>query len=174
MLKIYRVLRKKLSRAQRIFWEWKVRRTAMSTGKVIFIGGPSSVNSKTKLGNHASTNGLTVKGSGEVTIGDYVHTGCDLLIITSNHNFKNAITLPYDDKHDVKSVDIGRAVWIGDRVIILGGVNIGEGAIIQAGSVVVSDIPAYGIAGGSPAKVFSKRDTDHYSKLAEQDKFLKL
>lgn len=35
-----------------------------------------------------------------------------------------------------------------------GGVTIGEGAIIQAGSVVVSDIPKYAIAGGSPAKVF--------------------
>ena len=47
----------------------------------------------------------------------------------------------------------------------LGGVHIGEGAIIQAGSVVVSDIPPYAIAGGHPAKVFKYRDIDHFEYL---------
>ena len=62
-------------------------------------------------------------------------------------------------------------MWIGDKVIILGGVTIGEGAIIQAGSVVVSNIPKYAIAGGHPAKVFSKRDVEHYKKLKQEKKF---
>jgi len=53
----------------------------------------------------------------------------------------------------------------------LGDVTIGEGAIIQAGSVVVNDIPKYTIAGGHPAKVFKYRDAAHYERLKEEGKF---
>lgn len=50
-------------------------------------------------------------------------------------------------------VVIGDNVWIGERVCILSGVHIGEGAIIGANAVVTHDIPAYSIAAGVPAKV---------------------
>ena len=60
----------------------------------------------------------------------------------------------------------------GSRVIILGGVTIGEGAIIQVGSVVVSDIPDYAIAGCHPAKVFKYRDKEHYYKLKQEESFI--
>ena len=62
-------------------------------------------------------------------------------------------------------------VWLGNRVTILPGVTIGEGAIIQAGSTVVRDIEKYAIAGGHPAKVFKYRDIDHYEKLKNEGKF---
>ena len=76
-------------------------------------------------------------------------------------------------KHNLhwKDIIIENNVWLGDRVIVLGGTTIGEGAIIQAGSVVVSNIPKYAIAGGHPAKVFSKRDVEHYNKLEQENKF---
>ena len=70
-----------------------------------------------------------------------------------------------------KDVVIEDNVWLGNRVIVLPGVTIGEGAIIQAGSVVVNDIPKYAIAGGHPAKVFSSRDKDHYEMLKKEGKF---
>lgn len=47
-----------------------------------------------------------------------------------------------------------------------------EGAIIQAGSVVVGRIPKYSIAGGHPAKPFKTRDIEHYLALKTQKKFL--
>jgi acetyltransferase-like isoleucine patch superfamily enzyme len=50
-------------------------------------------------------------------------------------------------------------------------VTVGEGSIIQAGSVVVKDIPKYAIAGGHPAKVFKYRDIEHYKKLKMENKF---
>ena len=50
-------------------------------------------------------------------------------------------------------VIIGNACWIGDRVTILPGVNIGDGAIIGANSVVTKDIPAFSIAAGSLARI---------------------
>ena len=54
---------------------------------------------------------------------------------------------------------------------IIGPVKIHEGAIIQAGSVVVNDIPECGIAGGHPAEVFKYRDKEHYFKLKEEGRF---
>ena len=49
-------------------------------------------------------------------------------------------------------------MWIGDRATILPGVNIGDGSIIGAGSVVTHDVPAFSIVAGVPAKVISLRE----------------
>ncbi len=92
-------------------------------------------------------------------------------MITQFHNYDHGKEIPYDDTYIYKDIDIGDNVWLGSRVTILGGVKIGEGVIIQAGSVVVSDIPEFSIAGGHPAKVFKKRDVEHYLRLKAQKKF---
>ena len=47
-------------------------------------------------------------------------------------------------------------VWIGEMACILGGVHIGRGAIIGAGSVVTRDVPAYSIVGGIPARIIKQ------------------
>jgi virginiamycin A acetyltransferase len=52
---------------------------------------------------------------------------------------------------------IGNDVWIGDGVTILGGVRIGDGALIAADSVVVKDVPPYAVVGGNPAKIIKYR-----------------
>jgi virginiamycin A acetyltransferase len=55
---------------------------------------------------------------------------------------------------------VGHDVWLGYRALVMPGVAIGHGAVIAAGSVVTSDVPAYGIAGGNPAKVIRRRFGD--------------
>jgi acetyltransferase-like isoleucine patch superfamily enzyme len=52
---------------------------------------------------------------------------------------------------------IGHDVWIGARAIIMGGVEIGTGAIIGAGAIVTRDVPPYAVVGGSPARVIRYR-----------------
>jgi acetyltransferase-like isoleucine patch superfamily enzyme len=60
--------------------------------------------------------------------------------------------LPPDPK-DSRPVRICRGAWIGNGSHIMKGVTIGEGAVIGANSVVISDIPAYALALGNPAQV---------------------
>lgn len=52
-----------------------------------------------------------------------------------------------------RPIEIADNVWLGARVTVLGGVTIGEGSCVGAGSVVVDDIPPYTFAAGVPARV---------------------
>jgi len=134
----------------------------------VFCGGWTILTKKTIVGKNVSFNGMKIKGNGKVFIGNNFHSGSECEIITQNHNFEGN-KIPYDDTYIIKDVVIGDNVWLGNRVMILPGVKIEEGAIIQAGSVVVSNIPCCAIAGGHPAKVFSSRNKEHYFALKAQD-----
>ena len=136
----------------------------------LHIHGKTILTRNTVLGHNTNFNGLEVVGRGEVSFGDNFHSGKGCMIITQNHNYEGN-EIPYDNTYVIKDVAIGDNVWLGNRVIILGGVNIGEGAIVQAGAVVVNDIPSCAIAGGNPAKVFKFRDQEHYYQLKAQGKF---
>lgn len=57
-------------------------------------------------------------------------------------------------------VVIGNDVWIGESALLLGGITIGDGAIIAAGAVVTKDVAPYSIVGGVPAREIRKRFND--------------
>ena len=164
--KIKKIVKKLLQ----IYFTSRVKRRCGSYKLPLKVNGKSSVTPKTFLGKNVNFNGMQISGCGEVHIGDNFHSGTECLMITQNHNYEGT-KVPYDSTYTCKDVVIEDNVWLGSRVIVLGGVTIGEGAIIQAGSVVVSDIPKYSIAGGHPAKVFSSRNKEHYEKLKSEGKF---
>jgi carbonic anhydrase/acetyltransferase-like protein (isoleucine patch superfamily) len=60
-------------------------------------------------------------------------------------------------KCEEERVIIGNDVWIGSHVLVKGGVKIGNGACVAAGSVVVKDVPPYAVVGGVPAKLIKYR-----------------
>jgi phosphonate metabolism protein (transferase hexapeptide repeat family) len=67
-----------------------------------------------------------------------------------------------------KRVTVGHDVWIGHGAVILPDVVIGDGAVIGANSVVTSDVPAYAIVAGAPAKIIRSRfSEDVATRLAE-------
>lgn len=131
----------------------------------VYVNGLSHFTCNTSIGDDCHFNGLVVYGDGRVTIGNHFHSGKGCVILTQNHDFESGNQLPYGDNYIMKDVIIDENVWLGINVTILPGVHIGEGAIIQAGSVVVSDIPPLAIAGGHPARIFNKRDSEHYYKV---------
>lgn len=71
-----------------------------------------------------------------------------------------------DGKH---AVHIGNDCWIGSRAFIVGGVTIGDGAVVLANAVVTKDVPPYAIVGGIPARIikyrYSKEDIEFLCNL---------
>jgi len=133
--------------------------------------GYTKLSKQTSLGVNCHFNGLIINGKGNVIIGDNFHSGPNCRFITVNHNINGSL-LPYDQTEVIKNITIGENVWLGRDVTILGGVTIGEGAIIQACSVVSSNIAPLAIAGGHPARTFSQRDEKHYFQLKADKIFL--
>jgi len=170
-VKILQKLNSLIRSLKRFIYTLEVKVKSKSYGENLRVNYRSKVYGNVFLGENVNFNGITIKGGGEVRIGSNFHSGTDCLIISQIHNYDSGHKIPYDNTYILKPVNIGENVWIGDRVIILGGVNIGEGAIIQAGSCVVNDIPKFCIAGGHPAKVFGQRDIEHYKKLKLEGKF---
>ena len=83
----------------------------------------------------------------------------DKVYISDNSHTFDKINVPVIDQKikQLNSVNIGAGSWIGENVCIIGA-KIGKQCIIGANSVVLSDIPDYSIAVGSPAKVIKKYD----------------
>lgn len=153
------------------FYQKRVEHQVQVAGDNLYVNGQTNLTQNTRLGDNVNFNGLIVRGGGELDIGDNFHSGPDCLILTRNHNYDDGNKIPYDDTYIQKKVIIGDNVWLGARVTIIPGITIGEGAIIQAGSTVVNDIPEGAIAGGHPAEVFDYRDMDHYTSLKDQEAF---
>ncbi|SFG17649.1 Hexapeptide repeat of succinyl-transferase [Halopelagius inordinatus] len=160
----YRSVRSELIRR---FYTTFVKAQVRSYGSGLRVNGPTNLSRSTTLGDDVHFNGLEVNGEGEVEIGDHFHSGRDCIIHTQRHNYHGE-ELPYDDEMIHEPVVVEDNVWFGHRVIILPGVTIGEGAIVQAGSVVVEDVPKCAIVGGHPATQFSSRDEDHYDRLRSE------
>ena len=134
------------------------------------INGYTRLNRNTSVGKNCNFNGFVVYGDGSLKIGDNFHSGSGCRFFSQVHNYEGEC-IPYDSTYKYKHVVIEDNVWLGADVTILGGCTVGEGAIIQACSVVVSDIPKFAIAGGNPARVFATRDVDHYLALKERGAF---
>lgn len=156
--------------------QWVLARRVVSKAKAVGpglrIGGESSVTRTTEIGENVTMNGVHIYGEGRTVIGSHVKIGPGVMILTQSHNYESDL-LPYGWDYITKDVTIGECVWIGARVTILPGTTIGEGAIIQAGSVVHGMIPAYAIAGGNPAKVFSQRDPKRYAELRSRNAYIR-
>jgi acetyltransferase-like isoleucine patch superfamily enzyme len=115
--------------------------------------------------------------SGEIFIGDnasiqpYLHIGAATTLKIGRNVLMASHVYITDHDHvfsdpglhvglqplDVAPVEIGDFVWLGENVVVLKGVTIGNNAIIGANSVVTTSIPPFAIAAGSPARVIRIR-----------------
>ena len=112
-----------------------------------------------------------IAADGGVSIGSNVVFGPKVTLIGQSHNYYSPDLLPYDHKTVNRGITIEDNVWIGACVKILGGVRIGEGAVVALGSVVVKDVPKCAVVAGVPAKVIKYRDIEKYNALKVQKKF---
>jgi acetyltransferase-like isoleucine patch superfamily enzyme len=100
---------------------------------------------------------VVVTTGGGVEIGSRTLIGYRAQILSSNHRIPEQGTRIIDSGHEHKKVTIGCDVWIGANAIILPGVEIGEGAVVAAGSIVTKNVPPFAVVGGNPARVIRDR-----------------
>jgi len=115
---------------------------------------------KIVIGNRVTSTGmLTIAAMQEVTIEDDVMFALNVLISDGMHGFENANEpYKYQKMWKVAPVLVKRGCWIGQNVVIMPGVTVGELSIIGANSVVTKSIPDRCIAIGAPARVVKTWD----------------
>ena len=114
-----------------------------------------------------------------VKVGKFVSIAKDVKVFTQNHPIDRISTHPYfyeknfgiisEDQLAPATTSIGNDVWIGQNAILLPGCQqVGNGAIIGAGSVVTKNVPDYAIVAGNPAKVIRYRyNADQIQKIQQ-------
>lgn len=147
------------------FAKWKFREFI---AKDVHVHYRSQIHGAVSIGEHSNINGVCYL-RGHVTIGKWCAIAHELRARSANHATQYAnmqakmnVRHGFVDVHGIEKggIRIGNACWIGDRVIILSGVTIGDGAILGAGSVVTRDVPPFSVAAGNPAKVIRTRFSD--------------
>lgn len=100
---------------------------------------------------------VTISVAKQVVIEEHARVSYDCRISdTDGHPRESDLRAQNVPAHprDVKPVRICKNAWVGNGTHIMKGVTIGEGAVIGANSVVISDIPPFSLALGNPAEVF--------------------
>ena len=100
-------------------------------------------NSKLKIGNYTS-----ISAGATFIIGGRHETN---LVTTSFLQRPHGLGDPEGD------IVVGSDVWIAGNAMIVSGVTIGDGAVVGVGSVVIDDVPPYGVVFGNPARLIRKR-----------------
>lgn len=112
-------------------------------------------------------------GPERLVIGKYcaLGTGTTFIMNGANHRMDGPSTFPFPimggawaEHFDLiqglpgkGDTVVGNDVWFGYNTLVIPGVRIGDGAIVASGSVIVEDVPDYGIVGGNPAKLIRVR-----------------
>lgn len=105
------------------------------------------------------TNSIINVRSGDVYIGDNVGLSHNVMVLTGWHDYyKKGYQRLYTVPSHKGDIHIEDGVWIGSGSIILGGVTIGENAVVGAGSVVTKDVEKNCLVAGNPAKFIKKID----------------
>lgn len=121
-------------------------------GRFRVVGVGAGVRSRVTLGMNCWINdGCTFDASADITLGNGVAVGHEVLLITSTHEIGphfyragRSTNLP---------IEIGDGAWIGARSTVLPGVTIGRGAVVAAGSVVNRSVADNVLVAGVPARV---------------------
>lgn len=120
-----------------------------------------SKNAEVSVGVRTIVSGnLIIVANTSVVIGDDCLIGDMVSIMDSDFH-----CIDPDRRHEegeISAVNIGNNVWLGARVMILKGVEIGKNTVVAAGSVVSKSLPSNVVAGGVPAKIIRPIGTqDH-------------
>lgn len=184
LLPFARVLRElcAIARNPKVKFGYRVRIIGCEFEGNSTVGSDASL-TNVKLGRASYVaNSVSIK---HTAIGRFCSIGPEAMIGLSRHPMDMVSTSPafYSSKQDACPVSynqvgdyieqletqIGNDVWIGARAVVVGGVTIGDGAVVASCAVVTKDVPPYSVVGGVPAKIISRRfDDEQVKRLLQQ------
>lgn len=104
---------------------------------------------------------------GGIAIGDDVNISSYCRLQTAKHEINSR-----DFVDSYAPIVVDRKAWLGTGATVLGGVTIGEGAIVAAGAVVTKDVDPYQVVGGVPARPIGERSRDLDYELGYQPRWV--
>lgn len=113
-----------------------------------------------KIGSRVSFNAnvyINACDKGTIVLGNDVAVGPNVVMRASDHVTSSLDKPIREQGHTGGSIIVEDDVWVAANVTILGGVRIGRGAVVAAGSVVNRDVSPYTIVGGIPARLAKRR-----------------
>ena len=140
------------------------------------ISGKSTISKDLKAGKHGYMGPNCIITS-NVTLGNFVMFGPNVSILGNDHRSDQPeLPMIFSGRPTPKRTEIGNDVWVGAGAIILAGVEIGDGCIIAAGSVITKNCEEYSIYAGNPAKKIKDRfacksDLHKHKELLKLDNF---
>ncbi len=151
-------------------------RKQRSIGGSIGSGGPRRLvlprwPSRLELGAHSYVNEAMevhcFRQQRTLEVGKYCSLGACTFLVDGDHHPHFASTFPFQElglspdappNAQVKGEPIvGNDVWIADGAVLLGGVHVGDGAVVAGHAVVTRSVPPYAVVAGNPARVVKYR-----------------
>ncbi|MGC1481765.1 MAG: DapH/DapD/GlmU-related protein [Chthoniobacterales bacterium] len=133
--------------------------------KPLYIKNPQNI----VLGDEVMINAsVTILAYASVTIGSFTMVAPNVSIITSGHDIIKS-GRAFKKSKNAEPITVGANCWLGAGVILLPGVEIGEGTVVGAGSVVTKSLPSWSIAVGTPARVIRAREQGPPDPVADQE-----
>lgn len=137
-----------------------LRRTARAFGEGSVVGTGCRVLAPERLEVGAGVivaRDVTLDARGDLSLGDEALIGFESVLLTHTHRSDEVGVAIQRQGMYSAPVRIGARAWLGMRVLVLPGVEVGANAIVASGAVVTSSIPPRCIAAGVPARVLRER-----------------
>jgi acetyltransferase-like isoleucine patch superfamily enzyme len=129
---------------------------------VMFDFGPNATMS---IGSFALLNGARIICDAQITVGDYCLISWNVVLmdtyrfafdVSNRRKQLEAFGATPTCEGSARPINIGNNVWIGFDTCVLPGVQIGDGSVVGARSVVAEDVPPMTVVAGNPARVIRK------------------
>ena len=140
-----------------------LRALGAELGPHVYLFGGSEVIAPQSLriaGNCHIGRNCQIDARGGIRIGRNVVIASFAVLVTADHDVQHPLF-----PGQLGPIQIGDRVWLGSRVTVLKGVQLGEGSVAAAGSVVATDVEPWSIVGGVPARVIGHRSPEQHYEI---------